>query len=118
MIMLVLFLRVYVTETEHRNLPALTKLKKMDLGGTILFIAAICCLVLALQWGGQTMPWKSANVIGLLIGFGLLIFLFGFIQYQRGEEALIPLRILGQRSILVGSIFLFFLGMFNYVVRL
>ena len=88
----------------------------MDIVGTVLFMGAICCLVLALQWGGQIMPWRSANVIGLLVGFGMLTLLFGFVQRKRGEDALIPLRVLRQRSILVGSIFLFFTGMLNYVV--
>ncbi|KAI4244003.1 MAG: hypothetical protein L6R40_003214 [Gallowayella cf. fulva] len=33
---------------------------------------AITCLVLALQWGGQSMPWKSSTVIGLFAGSGIL----------------------------------------------
>ena len=115
--MLVAFLRVHVTETEHRDLPLMTKLKKMDLAGTVLFIGAICCLVLALQWGGQVMPWASSKIVGILVGFGVILFVFGIVQYYRGDDALIPLPILRQRSILVGSVYLLFLGMFNYVVR-
>ena len=114
--MLVAFLKLHVTENEHRNLPLAVKLKKMDIAGTIIFLGAICCLTLALQWGGQAMPWNSSKIIGLLVGFGLLTMLFGFVQYRRGEDALMPLRVLRQRSILVGCIFLFFVAMFGYVV--
>lgn len=118
MIMLVIFLRVFVTETEHRDLPLMIKLRKVDFVGTVLFLGAICCLVLALQWGGQTMPWSSSKIIGLLVSFGVIIAVFGIAQYHRGDDALTPLPVLRQRSILVGSVFLFFIGMFNYVVRL
>ena len=88
----------------------------MDLTGTILFIGATCCLVLALQWGGQTMPWNTSIIIGLFVGFGILTVLFAFVQYRRGENALTPIRVLRQRSILASSMFLFFIGMFNNTV--
>lgn len=92
------------------------KLKRLDILGAALFLGAICCLILALQWGGQTKPWKSSQIIGLFVGSGLLSTLFGFVQWKRGDDAVIPFRILRQRSILLGSIFLFFFGMLNYVV--
>lgn len=88
----------------------------MDFAGATLFLGAICCLILALQWGGQTLPWSSSTVIGLFIGSGLLSLLFAFVQWKRGDDALIPLRVLRQRSILMGSCYLFFFGMLNYVV--
>lgn len=88
----------------------------MDYVGTITFIGSICCLILALQWGGQTMPWSSAKVIALFVTAGVLAILFAYIQWKLGDRATIPLRILRQRSILSGSTFLFFFGMLNYVV--
>ena len=88
----------------------------LDVLGTVLFLGAICCLVLALQWGGETLPWSSPTVIGLFVGFGLLLPVFGLVQWKRGDDAIIPLNILKQRSILAGSAFLFFFGMLNYIV--
>lgn len=82
-----------------------------------MFIGAICCLLLALQWGGQTRPWNSSTIIGLLVGFGLLSCVFGYLQWKLGERATIPLRVLRQRSILTGSGVLFFLGASTYVVN-
>lgn len=89
----------------------------MDFVGATLFLAAICCLVLALQWGGQTLPWRSSTVIGLFVGAGFILLMFAFVQWRRGDDALIPLRIFRQRSILMGSIYLLFFGMLNYIVR-
>ena len=101
--MLILFLRIRSAEGEHRALSFKTKLASMDLIGTVLFLGAICCLVLALQWGGQTQPWRSSQIIGLLIGFGLMTIVFVLVQYERGENALIPPLVLRQRSILIGQ---------------
>jgi hypothetical protein len=76
----------------------------------------VACLLIALQWGGHTIPWKSSKVIGLFIGFGLLIIAFGLIQWRRGERATIPLRILRQRSILLGCIYVALFDMAAYAV--
>ncbi len=105
------------THNENREIPLKDKVRRMDILGTVVFLGAVCCLIFALQWGGQTLPWTSSKVIGLFIGFGLLTIVFGFVQCKRGEDAIIPLRVLRQRSILLGSSFLFFFGMLNYVVR-
>jgi hypothetical protein len=88
----------------------------MDFIGTILFLGAVCCLTLALQWGGTTRLWRSPTIIALLAVFGILTIGFCAVQYRRRDDALIPVRVLSQRSILVGALFLFFTGMFNYVV--
>lgn len=39
----------------------------MDWVGAALVLAAVTCLVLALNWGGNTKPWGSAAVIVTLI---------------------------------------------------
>lgn len=118
MALLFLFLKVKGTDNANRRLPLKQKFHHMDPVGCLVFIAAICCLLLALQWGGQSKPWRSATVIGLFIGFGLLSCAFGHIQWRLGDRATIPLRVLRQRSMCVGALVLFFLGASTYVVRL
>jgi fatty acid desaturase len=93
-----------------------SKLQHMDPIGCSVFIAAVCCLLLALQWGGQTKPWRSPTIIGLLVGGAALFCLFGIIQWKLGEKATIPLRILRYRSIYTSAGVLFFLGASTYVV--
>lgn len=88
----------------------------MDFGGTIILIASVCCMLLALQWGGSKFSWKSSQVIGLFVGFGVLVTLFGYLQYRLGDRATIPRKILLQRSILMGCCYVFFLNMSNYTV--
>lgn len=88
----------------------------MDGLGAVSLIGGITCLLLALQWGGQTSPWRSSKIIGLFTGSAVLLILFGLLQWRLGEYATIPLRILGQRSILMGSIFIALLDMTAYTV--
>lgn len=112
-VLILIFLKI-----EHNRKPMAikTQLKKLDPIGAIMLLASVCCLLLALQWGGHAHAWRSATIIGLFIGFGLLFILFGIIQWKMGEDATIPFRVLKQRSILYASAFLFFIAMSNYVV--
>ena len=115
-ILITLFLKLKDGGTPERRLPIKDKLKRMDPLGAILVIASVCCLLLALQWGGTTISWRSKTVIGLLIGFGLLLVAFGLVQWWNGEKATIPLRIMWQRSVFMGAWYHFFLEMSIYIV--
>jgi MFS transporter, DHA2 family, glioxin efflux transporter len=87
--------------------PLLEKIMQMDPLGTLTIVAGVCCFILALQWGGVTKSWNDSTVIGTLIGFGLIMILFIFIQWWNGERAILVGRILKQRAIYVGMIFVF-----------
>lgn len=55
--------------------------------GTLLFIPAIVCLLLALQWGGTTYAWGSGRIIALFVVFGVCILVFIFVQWWLGDDA-------------------------------
>jgi len=81
------------------------RLLQFDPIGTILFIPAIVCLLLALQWGGTTYLWSNGRIIALFVLFGVLIVTFVGVQIWKGDEATVPPRIFTQRSILAGTWF-------------
>ncbi|OKL58655.1 hypothetical protein UA08_06334 [Talaromyces atroroseus] len=81
------------------------KMMELDLIGAALLIPAIVCLLLALQWGGSKYAWSNSRIIGLFIGFGLIIILFAFSQWKLGDRATLPPRILKKRSVWSASIF-------------
>ncbi|KAH8892800.1 MFS general substrate transporter [Thozetella sp. PMI_491] len=87
-----------------------SNLRKIDGVGTAIFIAAICCLLLALTWAGHTYPWNSSTVIGLFVGAFLLAICFCYWIWRQKDLAIIPLRILRKRSISMGAAALFGLG--------
>ncbi|KAL6865538.1 hypothetical protein ACO1O0_001632 [Amphichorda felina] len=80
-------------------------LRKLDLPGTLTLMPSIVCLLLALQWGGLKYPWGNWRVILCLVIFAVLIVVWFYIQYRRGDEATLPLRILKQRSVASGVAF-------------
>ncbi|ENH69279.1 Putative HC-toxin efflux carrier TOXA [Fusarium oxysporum f. sp. cubense race 1] len=95
-----------VHEQPPRNdAPVLTlkeKVKKVDFFGTLLAVPAITFLLMALQWGGTKFGWGSWQIILPLVVCALLFVAFGFLQYRQGDNALLPPRILKQRSIIAG----------------
>lgn len=82
----------------------------MDFPGLFLIIGAIECLLLALYWGGVSKPWNDNNVIGTLLGFGLLLVAFIAVEFKQGKHAMLVHSLLEKREVWVGSIFCFFLS--------
>jgi len=116
-IILLLFFRPANRSTTA--LPFNEKLKHLDLPGLLLFIPAVIMLLLAMQWGGNTHAWRSATIIGLIIGFALMISFFIVWQWHQKEEASIPFRIFGQRNVYSAAAMVFFgLGSVGYVTML
>ncbi|KAM7211072.1 Major facilitator superfamily domain containing protein [Rhypophila decipiens] len=103
------------SSTKERELTLTAKIKSMDWLGALLFLGATTCLLLALQWGGQTKSWHSPDVVGCFVGAGIIFTLFIAWQLQRQDRALIPPRIWRKRSIWAGSGVLFFLGAQTYI---
>ena len=52
MVAIFYFMRIPKRETE--KLPFTQKMSQLDAPGTVLLVPGVVCLVLALQWGGQT----------------------------------------------------------------
>lgn len=91
------------------------KVRQIDILGAFFLIAAIVCLLLALQWGGTVHPWSSSKVWGCLLGFGLLILVFIGLQVWLKDRATMPPRILcGQRTVGACAMFSAFLAMALY----
>ncbi|KAL4738633.1 major facilitator superfamily domain-containing protein [Aspergillus similis] len=102
-------------QTNPSNLPIGGLSFVLILTRIILIMASVCCLVLALHWGASSLPWGSSRVIGLFIGAGLLPIAFVITQSRLKDRATDPLRVLRQRSIMMGALFSFFLEMSIYV---
>ncbi|OBT38656.1 hypothetical protein VE00_10760, partial [Pseudogymnoascus sp. WSF 3629] len=85
------------------------KLAKSGIAGVVILLADMTCLVLALQWGGSVYPWSNPRVWGLLLGFGLLTILFIGLQIRGKDDALIPPRIVTQRSVSICCLYVSFM---------
>ncbi|KFY88877.1 hypothetical protein V498_06633 [Pseudogymnoascus sp. VKM F-4517 (FW-2822)] len=97
------------TTVVYTGLSIPQKLAKSGIAGVVILLADMTCLVLALQWGGSVYPWSNSRVWGLLLGFGLLTILFICMQIREKEEALIPPRIVAQRSVFICCLYVSFM---------
>lgn len=93
MLILVFFLHLPVPQGNLRD-----KLKRIDYVGTFIVLAFATLFLLAMNFGGQTFPWKSAAVIVPLVLTGLLIALLIFIE-SKVAEPLLPPRLFKSRTI-------------------
>lgn len=78
------------------------KIIKLDPLGTIVFVPAIVCLMLSLQWGGMTYGWASIKIVALLATSVVLLSIFAYVQYRLQEKAILPPRIAKNRSVIAG----------------
>jgi hypothetical protein len=86
------------------------KLQSLDLIGNLLLVTAVVMLLLALQWGGTVYEWSDARIIGLLVGAGVELLIFVVWQKYRGDEALIPLSMISQRTVAASFTSAFFVS--------
>ena len=85
------------------------KVLGLDLIGNFILIIAAVMFFLALQFQESGFAWDSARIIGLLVGTGLTTIIFIFWQRKQGDEALLPGKIITQRSVAVSCIAAFFI---------
>ncbi|KAJ7716965.1 ABC transporter [Mycena maculata] len=71
----------------------------MDFVGATLIAGGVTCLLMALQWGGNTKPWNSKAVIICFVFAGISFLAFVSWEVHMGERAMLPLTIFKSRSI-------------------
>ena len=87
------------------------KLLQMDPVGIVFAMGCIISFIIALQYGGQAYAWNSSVVIGLLVGFVIILIALGVWEYVQADYAMLPRRLLKRRSLWAGCVFqLFFSG--------
>jgi MFS family permease len=91
--------------TKEASIGFSERLKQFDIVGTIVFVPAIVCLLLALQWGGTEYPWSDGRIIALFVVFALLIIVFVAVQFRNDERVTVPIRIASQRSVAASALF-------------
>ncbi len=116
--MVVIAFCLKVPDRETTKIPWTEKLSQLDILGTTALIPGVVCLLLALQWGGQTyavscpgcrfqfaptcadrLQWNSGHIIALITLAGVLLIAFVAIQILLPKTATIPPRIFKQRSV-------------------
>ncbi|KAF5027300.1 hypothetical protein F66182_594 [Fusarium sp. NRRL 66182] len=110
MVIIFFFVHVNRNSADSMNMTLMDRIRKLDLGGAAIFIPAIICLLLALQWGGADYPWDDSRIIGLFCGFGAMITIFIGIQFWQGDQGTLPPRLFKNRNTLSAMLFAMFFG--------
>lgn len=110
MVIVFFFVRVNRNTSESANMTFMQRVRLLDLIGAAIFIPAIICLLLALQWGGADYPWNSSRIIGLFVGAALMIGIFIGVQFWQGDRGTLPPRLFKNRNTLAAMIFALFFG--------
>ncbi|KAK4230683.1 major facilitator superfamily domain-containing protein [Podospora fimiseda] len=84
---------------KHSHRSIINRFLDLDIVGNVLLLGACIMLFLALEFTTTGVPWSSAEIIGLLVGSGVVSILLITWQHWKGEEALMPPRIVTQRTV-------------------
>lgn len=84
------------------------KILQMDLVGAGLVMSFVISYILALHYGGIIHPWNSSRVVGLLVGFIVLLAVFAVWEWYQEDRAMVPFRLARNRVYIVSSVYAFF----------
>lgn len=102
-ILAVIFIAAFYHESrEHRE-------QKIDWWGAATLVAAIVCLMFALELGGKKYAWDSTTIIGLFAGFAVFFAIFLFIE-TKAEEPIISFKMFKNRLFAVSNLLGIFYG--------
>lgn len=88
--------------------PLKRQIVRLDPLGTVLFLPAVVCFLLALQWGGAMYSWNNGRIIALFVLAGVLTIAFILVQIWRQEDATLPPRIIKKRSVALSAVMMSF----------
>ncbi|KAL2831699.1 major facilitator superfamily domain-containing protein [Aspergillus cavernicola] len=91
-------------------------MRQLDLPGFSLLLSSLICLILALQWGGQTRPWSDGSVIATLVLWVVLTLGFFVIEWLQGECAMVPLALLKPRLVWTNALYGWIANLANFQV--
>ncbi|CAK7202848.1 hypothetical protein SEUCBS139899_005575 [Sporothrix eucalyptigena] len=78
----------------HTKRSRWNEFKHLDFGGLILFTGGLVLLLLGLNWGGQSYPWKSAKVIATILVGALSLVAFALYEaFMPLSHPLIPMSL-------------------------
>lgn len=95
------------TAAVSKGTPLKLQILHLDPLGTFFIVPSLICLILALQWGGSQYAWSSGRVVDLLVVFAVLWLCFVLVQIFMNRTATLPARIIRDRNIIAGQVYMF-----------
>ncbi len=93
--------------------------RKIDFTGAAILVAAVVSLLLALTWAGNTYPWVSPQVIGLMAFSAAMLLVFWTVEKRAAEPVLPPILFANRIfNVAMGVTFLTGIAMFGTIIFL
>lgn len=92
---------------EYADLEPKEKLSRLDLVGFSVYVPAMVCLILCLQWAGSEYAWGNWRIISLLVAFAVLAVTFIVVERRAGDKGMFPLHLLRQRTFAASCLYTF-----------
>lgn len=113
MALVILYIVVDRAPSPKQHIPLRSKLARCDPLGAALLVSCLVLLFLALEWGGNVLPYSSPQVWGCFLGSGILLGAFSASQAMKKDNGVIPVRLLRQRTVAMCCVFSALYGMAN-----
>ncbi|KAL2835571.1 major facilitator superfamily domain-containing protein [Aspergillus pseudoustus] len=107
---LAFILLFFYLDVHNPRTPMADGLKAIDWLGSIAILGFTVMVLLGLNFGGETFPWESAEVICLLVFGSLCVGLFYYGEKYVAKYPLMPLRLVKDRSVVAILIVTLFHG--------
>lgn len=112
---IIFFFQSPAASKSRENTKWWSALFQMDPVGTLLMLACVTCYILAMQYGGETYPWNSSVVIGLIVGFVVILAALCGWELYMGEMAMSCPRLV-KRHAIPSAVGFFFFGSYIVVI--
>ncbi|KAJ6088810.1 hypothetical protein N7486_010071 [Penicillium sp. IBT 16267x] len=106
-IALVFFSVGHIRRRKNAHINSKDGLKRIDWIGFAINVPMTLSLVLGLQWAGVTFSWANWRIILLLVLAALLLAIFLIVEHRAGDDSMVPLNMLRQRSVALASLITF-----------
>jgi len=107
-----IFMILFWNPPKQKHEPArfMEHVKRLDPIGMLFFLPGCVCLLLGLQWGGATYDWSDWRIITLFVVFAVATSAFIAVEILKPNTAMVPPKVITQRSVAFGTGFTFFLA--------
>lgn len=100
--------------SELKTLTCFQILRRFNPVATVILLASVTSLLIALQWGAEG-KWSSKRVIATLTVFAVTFLAWSGLQYVQGDEATVPWSVVKQRTVAGATIYTF-LGIASFTI--
>lgn len=87
---------------------------RVDFAGCLLLVSFIVVLLMGLNSGGSLLPWKHPLILSSFLLSAVLFSLFTFVEENVAKEPVVPIRLMGNRTVACVCLNNFFLTMAVY----